>query len=670
MNRRPGIGLDHEPALDGMRAVAVAVVLLFHADVSWMRGGYIGVSVFFTLSGFLITRLLLTEHHLTGRIALGQFYARRARRLVPASLVCVAGVVVGAWLGWFTIDESLRRDVVGAILQVANWVSLGGSDSYADLLRRISDAPSPLAHYWSLAIEEQFYWLWPLVLLVLLRRAPSPSAVLRRIAGVTLAVAVIGVWIAVRFGPDAAYWSTPSRAGEILVGATLAAALFGRPVGRRAAWCGPPALVAIIAAAAVFPVGSGPAYQGLMPLFALISAGLIVALLTDGPVRSLLRTPTLVACGRVSYGLYLYHWPVFLVLDEARTGLGGIALLNVRLAITAALATASFVLLEAPIRGRAWSPRLTAGLAVATVGAMLATAATMTVADVTYWRAGRTTTVAGELRADPPGPLGPGEPAQPTQLGGPTATVVPVMPVMTPQRLLTASPPLVPDRPIRVIVVGDSTAEATGAGLLAWAGIHPELASVGIRTSPGCGMMLEGVVPADGADDFTTPCREVLERQLPLDIATLHPDVIVIQVTLRDLVDRVWSDDEGVLTPFDARFRDRLTTAYRSRTADLLAHGVARVVWVVPPTPDMYWDPGTSDYEDPARFAIQREAIEATVASHPGTARVVDLAGWLDAAGIATDHAVRPDGLHWAPEAAQQIAEDWLGQQLIEAVLT
>ena len=99
--------------------------------------------------------------------------------------------------------------------------------------------------------------------------------------------------------------------------------------------------------------------------------------------------------------------------------------------------------------------------------------------------------------------------------------------------------PLVPDRPIRIIVTGDSTAEATGVGLLAWAGSHPELASVGVRTSPGCGMMLEGVVPADGDDDFTTPCREVLERELPGDIAMLRPDVVAIQVTLRDLVDRV-----------------------------------------------------------------------------------------------------------------------------------
>ena len=205
--------------------------------------------------------------------------------------------------------------------------------------------------------------------------------------------------------------------------------------------------------------------------------------------------------------------------------------------------------------------------------------------------------------------------------------------------------------------------------MLAWAGSHPELASVGVRTSPGCGMMLEGVVPADGDDDFTTPCREVLERQLPGDIATLRPDVVAIQVTLRDLVDRVWSDAEGTLTPFDPRFQERLTAAYRARSAEFVDAGVARVVWVVPPIPDMYWDPHTSDYEDPERFTIQRAAIEAAAAAHPAI-RIVDLSGWAADAGILLDHAVRPDGLHWAPEAAARIAEQWLGQQLIDAALT
>jgi hypothetical protein len=397
----------------------------------------------------------------------------------------------------------------------------------------------------------------------------------------------------------------------------------------------------------------------------------------------------------VSYGLYLYHWPVFIILDETRTGQTGVALLGLQLATTAALATASFVLLESPIRRQAWTPRFTAGLALSSSAVLLVTAATITVADADYWRSGRQAVSAGELRATtgetPPAtarrlPLqGLRDRATDTVAGrigipsaAPSPSAAPAVPETTPSGVAdpAATPngatdpaPLVPDRPIRIIVTGDSTAEATGLGLLAWAGSHPELASVGVRTNPGCGMMLEGVVPADGDDDFTTPCREVLERQLPDDIATLRPDVVAIQVTLRDLVDRVWSDTEGTLTPFDPRFQERLTAAYRSRSTGFVEAGVARVVWLIPPIPDMYWLPQTSDYEDPERFTIQRAAIDAAAAAHPAV-RIVDLNGWATDAGILLDHAVRPDGLHWAPEAATRIAEEWLGQQLIDAALT
>ena len=152
----------YQPSLDGVRAVSVIAVLLFHAGMSWMTGGYLGVSVFFTLSGFLITRLLLAEHERSGRIDAGAFYARRARRLLPASVVCLVTVCMFAANGAFDGVADLRRDVVGAALQVANWTSLAGKGGYAEQLAAEAGRRSPLTHYWSLAIEEQFYWLWPL----------------------------------------------------------------------------------------------------------------------------------------------------------------------------------------------------------------------------------------------------------------------------------------------------------------------------------------------------------------------------------------------------------------------------------------------------------------------------------------------------------------------------
>ena len=169
-------GFGHQPALDGVRGLAVVMVLVFHAGFGWMTAGYVGVSVFFTLSGYLITSLALVEHDGRGKLDVGAFYGRRLRRLLPASLLCLAAVLVMAAAGWFLDDEHVRRDVWGALLQVANWVDLGSGQSYADVVAGGRTAGAPLDHYWSLAIEEQFYWLWPLALLGMLRLRRSVAA--------------------------------------------------------------------------------------------------------------------------------------------------------------------------------------------------------------------------------------------------------------------------------------------------------------------------------------------------------------------------------------------------------------------------------------------------------------------------------------------------------------
>jgi peptidoglycan/LPS O-acetylase OafA/YrhL len=166
-------GFAHQPALDGVRGVAVLMVLCFHGGWSWMTGGYVGVSVFFTLSGFLITRLLLDEHDRHGRVDVVRFWVRRLRRLAPASLACLLGVGVLGALGAFGDVPDLGRDLLGAMLQLANWFSLTGDTSYAE---QVLATRSPLDHFWSLAIEEQFYWLWPLVMIAVMRRGRPDRA--------------------------------------------------------------------------------------------------------------------------------------------------------------------------------------------------------------------------------------------------------------------------------------------------------------------------------------------------------------------------------------------------------------------------------------------------------------------------------------------------------------
>jgi peptidoglycan/LPS O-acetylase OafA/YrhL len=342
--------LAYQPALDGLRAVAVATVLLFHLGVPWMPGGYLGVSVFFTLSGFLITSLLLRERAATGRVDAAAFWIRRVRRLAPATLLALAGVAVGTTLGWFATTRSLRAEMLGALFQVENWVALVAGRSYGDLFR----APSPVAHFWSLAIEEQWYWLWPLVTAAVLRHAarsrrPGHRTVV--LFGAMFLVTALSAPVTAAFGsPELVYLATWTRAAEVLAGAVLAAAVAAYGVPRSAPRLAAPALLVVLVACVTTPTTGGWAYAGGLPLFALVSATLVLGLQAGSGVRRFLAVGPMVAIGRVSFGLYLFHWPVFVALDEARTGLTGPALGTLRLAVTAAITVASFRLIEQPVR--------------------------------------------------------------------------------------------------------------------------------------------------------------------------------------------------------------------------------------------------------------------------------------------------------------------------------
>ena len=213
----PHQALAYNPALDGIRGLAVAAVLLFHGGFPWARGGYLGVSTFFTLSGFLITTLLLAERADTGRIALGAFWARRLRRLLPTSALTLAAVAAGAHVfdEWRT--ETAGGDVLASALQVANWRFIVDGQSYGDLFA----SPSPVLHFWSLAIEEQFYWLFPLltagVLAVARGSVRAYVAVLGGLLGVS-AAATVALGVA---GSSTVYYATYTRMGEILVGRCL-----------------------------------------------------------------------------------------------------------------------------------------------------------------------------------------------------------------------------------------------------------------------------------------------------------------------------------------------------------------------------------------------------------------------------------------------------------------
>jgi len=359
--------LRYQPALDGVRGVAVALVLIFHLDVGVVDGGYLGVSVFFTLSGFLITSLLVDEWNTRAvtddpGLDLGRFYVRRLKRLMPAAMTTLLAVALLAAVGLVERTPSLQADLTTAAWNVFNWRELASGDSYAELFQE----ESAVAHFWSLAIEEQFYLVWPITMLFILKRCGLGRRGLLRVLG---AMFVLSAVSAVLASPEVAYFATWTRAAEILAGALLGAWM---STSSRSTWPSwwrwlpATALAVIIVASIVTPTASGWAYEGGLPVFALVSVALIAGLQMPGLTTKAMSWVPLVALGKVSYGVYLVHWPVFVVLDEQRLGVGGWSLAFVRLSVTGVVAVAMFFVLERPIRlsQRPVRPLVAAGLAV------------------------------------------------------------------------------------------------------------------------------------------------------------------------------------------------------------------------------------------------------------------------------------------------------------------
>ena len=348
--RAVGVEQAHRPALDGLRAIAVTGVVVYHLGATWLPGGFLGVDLFFVLSGFLITSLLLDEVARRGRISYSDFLTRRARRLLPALYLLV--LVVCAWAAWVAAPEAigdLRGAALAAVFYVANWFFIATSRSYfAD-----AQGPSPLEHTWSLSIEEQFYLLWPILLLLFVRRL-SPRAV---IAALALGIAGSVAFMATAYDstdPSSAYFGTVGRVHELLVGCLLAyAAHRGLAIPPSWRWTGWIALGLIGVMMATVSDLTSFYYRGGSLVFCVIVAWLVLALGAGppggGPTRALSWAP-LVWIGMLSYGIYLWHWPLILWLTPASTGLDGVLLPLVRIGATLAIASASYYLVERPIR--------------------------------------------------------------------------------------------------------------------------------------------------------------------------------------------------------------------------------------------------------------------------------------------------------------------------------
>lgn len=610
--------LRHEPALDGLRGLAVAGVVLFHAGWKHATGGFLGVSTFFTLSGYLITSLLLTERARTGRLDLPAFWARRARRLLPAAIATLLGVsIVAASQATPAQLSTLRGDVLAALGYVANWRFLFAGRSYADLFA----APSPVLHFWSLAIEEQLYVLFPLLVLVTVRRWLAPVLTALIVGSVLLSLTL--------YTPggstDAVYYGTFTRAGELLVGALLAVVLLGRPVdalrppvARVLSGLAVLSLVAMVWLWSDTPQDASWLYRGGLVGHALLGALVIIGCRTAGPVRSLLSLAPLRGLGRISYGVYLYHWPVFVWFHGP---------LVARLAVTLALSLVSFYGLEQPVRERR------VRVPVALVPAAMCLVAGVVVASTMHAPAPETFDLAASA-----------------SVASPESTVPPKT-----------------DAPV-VAMFGDSTALRTGFGLR---GYGWTTGSIDVRdggAAIGCPLVRAGVV--DFVSHRSQPdemCRRWPDRWRSLARGL---DAAIVQIGPWDVTDRVIN---GHTTHIGDPSFDGLLVRAIDQAVDVLSSDGAVVVWLTEPHLDFGRGraglPATSVAHISERARIDRlNAILRRVDARRPEMVVVDVLQHLRTLpGGELSPDLRPDGVHLSEDASSALAP-WLTAQVMKAV--
>ena len=624
--------LGHVPALDGLRGVAVAAVLLFHGGVSWAPGGFLGVDIFFVLSGFLITTLLIEESATTGRVSLGAFWARRARRLIPALVATCAAVVVAApWIAEARSARTVRLDAAAALGYVANWRFILTDTAYFDR----TAGPSPLEHTWSLAVEEQFYVVWPLLAVLVLRRA-APW----RVGGVALAGALASVGaMALVFTPGTstsrAYFGTDTRVHVVLLGCVTAVVLHRwRARGflidgwtRSALLLG--SLSGVVLLGGAISTAGGDAqwlYRGGFAFVAVATAFVIaeIVLVRDGPLAQLLSLSPLRALGWISYGAYLWHWPIYVYLTSARTGLEGQALLGVRLATTIAIAIVSAIVIENPIRRGTFLRGMRAAYILPALSLVLAGALALDAVRVTAEEA----TVVAPPPPPPPLPIAAGE-------------------------------------ALRVLVVGDSVADT----LAIWTRDQARREGIAMTSYAllGCGIVRGGPYRYFGSIERQPPeCENWPERWAAVR-DTERPHVVLLVVGRWEVMDRTHA---GTWRNIGDRVFAKYIGSELERAVDVLTASGARLALATAP----YYrrgerpDGGIWPEDEEARVDAFNAIVREVAAGHPGIVSIVDLnAQTTDTPGEYRESVdgirLRSDGVHFTRQAGRFLAP-WLLPQL------
>ncbi|WP_194919160.1 acyltransferase family protein [Catenulispora rubra] len=588
--------LTRIPALDGLRALAVAAVLLYHAGISRARGGFLGVDVFFVLSGYLITGLLAREYLATGAVALRRFYHRRARRLLPALFVVLAAVCAYVVLRLPGEAVGFRGDATASLFYVTNWWFVANGQSYFGGTGR----PSLVMHLWSLAVEEQFYVVWPVFLLVALGRSPQSERAERvralwRAVGWATLLAVCSVGLTVLLyspwrDPSRVYYGTDTRAFELLIGVLAALLQVARATLRQPVTAEAGAethvearstaltvrriaiesasfltLAGILWAFAAVPASSPTLYPVGLIAVSVASAVLIRTLVSGTAVSGLLAGRPFVWLGERSYALYLWHWPIF---DVTRPGVDVAwppqTVLLVRILLSVVLADLTYRFIETPIRhgalGRAAARareafgRRELGVPLATAGSALAVvAAAAMLADTLVTTAAAHPVDARAVAVDNRPAAALDEPHGSVPLPHPHAAPVngdgaPSYPTALPPR---------PAHPPRVALIGDSQ------GMTLYINRPPDTAAyvhLLNDTTEGCDF-LGGRISSGAGDrrDLDAECGATVAKWASR-IERDHADTALLMVGAWDLFDE---QVDGAALPFgssgwDAYFTDRL----------------------------------------------------------------------------------------------------------------
>ncbi len=629
-------------AIDGLRGFALLGMLAWHAQVGWVKGGFARMTIFFVLSGYLATASLLSIRRKHPDGAFRKFWVRRARRLLPVSLLGVAFAMWAAVLMGGSARDDLRGDALSVIGNVSNWRFLLADQSYGELFEH----PSPFQHFWSLSLEEQCFWLLPVVLagIGLLTRARAWLVV------AALGAGLAAVPLVVPHTPDAAYYGTHVRAGEFLAGVALALAVQGwagkvperaRPTLR---WLGAGSL-AVLAAVMLFMDRDLPwLYQGGLGLFAVPAVLVVLAALDErGPVQWILSADPLARIGRWAFPIYVLHWPIFLLMTPERVGIDGAALVGLQLAVSIALGAVVHHVFEKPLMQRR-------PVATGSASGVVPSAGAIGIASVTAILVAFAVLIPSHVHTGPEG----------FDLRVAEA------------RANTSEHPEAPGAAVGLF--GGSTAAVLGAAAHDWTPSTPNLRSVAGSARLGCGLLTEGA-RVHGIDPLTGQALVDPPDDYCLDWAQSWASTVEAagaQVAL--MVGGVWDTTDWQLPgeegwrsirdePVAHTVKERLALA-----ADLLAERGAHVALATTPlvgegaTGDVRQRRGLGD-DHAERVRIYNELVVEVAGERPHVS-VVDYGTFIDQLDPNTSRHWLPDGIHPTPQAALEIWSSFLGPQL------